>query len=300
MPPLPTLVCKECGFVNEGERVYCHGCGAKLDRDVIAAVEKKAPSMEEKRREVEKIMSPKKGMLGRGGNTPAKVLALAALAAMLVCAAHAPQGAVPLDAKRELAETPPLAEMVEGQMLIPAAQCRSIAEDDINAYLRNERFRKVPSWFTSVISLQRVYVSLERGEGRLTVGGTLFGLPLYAGWTGYFEPGGGGLEAVCTGGFIGRLPIHPKLAEMASEALPMVVSSADRDWKLIRRLQSVQFLKQEAVFTTRPAPVMHPKAMQPKAPATPAPVKPFGASKAALPSPANRFGTPAPLQGGFH
>lgn len=292
MPPLPTLVCKQCGYVNEGERVYCHGCGVKLDRDVIAAVEKKAPSLEQKRREVQKIMSPRRGMFGRIGNNALRTAIIAALVASVLCAIHAPEGAVAPDAKKELTDTPPLHEMLEGFMLMPASQRRALGQKDINTYLRNERFRKVPSWFTDAIPLQRVYVTLEEGSARLTVGGTLLGYPLYAGWTGYFQPGNGGLSAVCTGGFIGRLPVHPKLAQLALPALPLVVSSAERDWKLIQRLRSVQFSNERAILETQGA--------APVAPPVAAPPKPVAApQKAASPTPANRFGTPSPLQGGF-
>ena len=288
MPPLPTLVCKQCGYANEGERVYCHGCGVKLDREVVATLEKKIPTLEEKQREVRKIMSPRRGMAGRVRWSFVKMLMAAAVVAAVICAVRAPEGAVPLDAKRELAETPQLQVILEVLQAQPTAQRRALGEKDINAYLRNERFRKVPSWFTNVITLQRVYVNLEEGQGRLTVGGSFYGYPLYAGLTGYFQPGNeGGLTPVCTGGFIGRLPIHPKLAELAAPAVPLVVGSADRDWKLIERLHWVQFSKGQAVFETKPA-----------APAQPAAPKPLPAQKP-LSAPANPFSTPV-MKGGFH
>ncbi len=286
MPPLPTLVCKQCGYVNEGERVYCHGCGVKLDREVVATLEKKMPTLEEKQREVRKIMSPRRGMGGRIQGSLVKMLMAAAVAAAVICAVRPPEDAVPLDAKRELAETPQLQVILEVLLAQPTAQRRALNEKDINGYLRNERFRKVPSWFTNVIALQRVYVNLEEGQGRLTVGGSFYGWPLYAGLTGYFQPGNEGLTPVCTGGFIGRLPIHPKLAALAAPAVPLVVSSADRDWKLIERLKWVQFTKGQAVFETKPAAPTQPAAAKPVAPAKP------------LSAPANPFSTPV-FKGGF-
>lgn len=299
MPPLPTLVCKQCGYVNEGERVYCHGCGLKLDREVVATLEKKMPTLEEKQREVRKIMSPRRGMAGRVRLSLVKMLLTAAVVAAVICAVRPPEGAVPLDAKRELAETPQLSVILEVLLAQPTAQRRALSEKEINAYLRNERFRKVPSWFTNVIALKRVYVNLEEGQGRLTVGGNVYGYPLYAGLTGYFQPGDGELTPVCTGGFIGRLPIHPKLAALATPAVPMVVSSADRDWKLIKRLHWVQFSKEQAVFETQPVAPTQPAApAQPATSAQPSAAKPLTPQKP-LSAPANPFATPA-LKGGFH
>ncbi|XHR28495.1 MAG: hypothetical protein ACFUZC_21590 [Chthoniobacteraceae bacterium] len=292
MPPLPTLVCKQCGFVNEGERVYCHGCGAKLDRDVIAArQQEKIPSPEERRREVQKIMSPRRGFGGRSFRALLQTLAVAAVVAVFVTFGHAPQGALPLDAKKELVETPPLEEMVEHYIALPVAQRRSLGEKEVTLFLRNERFRNVPSWVMEALALKRVYVNFEEGQARLTVGALFLGYPLYAGWTCYFEKGpGGALSPVCTGGFIGRMPIHPKLAQRTVGALPVVVGSAEHAMKLIARLDSVQFAKEQVIFGTREPVTAAASAPAARPPVAGAP----SAKKSAAPS-----ASAAPLQAGF-
>ncbi|GEM_PF-2363228 len=297
MPPLPTLVCKQCGYVNEGERVYCHACGVKLDRDVIAArQQEKIPSPEDRHREVQKIMSPRRGMGGRFVRGFLQTLAVAAVVAFFVTLGHAPQGALPLDAKKELVDTPPLEEMVERYLAQPVAQRRSLGEKEVTLFLRNERFRNVPSWVLEVLALKRVYVNFEGGQARLTVGGLFWGYPLYAGWTGYFEKGpGGALTPVCTGGFIGRLPVHPKLARLTVGALPAVVSSAERAMKLIARLDSVQFVSEQVIFGTRePVPAVAPAAAARPPVAASAPAARPSAKKSATPA-----GSAAPLQAGF-
>ena len=38
------LVCPECQRQNEPERIYCHDCGARLDRSALAKV---APKVED-------------------------------------------------------------------------------------------------------------------------------------------------------------------------------------------------------------------------------------------------------------
>jgi hypothetical protein len=300
MPPLPTLVCKQCGYVNEGERVYCHGCGAKLDRDVIAARQQEnTPTPEERQREVKKIMSPRRGMGGRLFKTLIRVVAVAAVVAVFLAAGRAPDWAIALDGKKELVDTPALEETLEHYLSQPVAERRALEEKEVTLFLRNERFRNVPSWFMETLPLKRVYVNFEEGEARLTVGGLLWGYPLYAGWTGYFQKGpGGALEPVCTGGFIGRLPIHPELAQRTLGVLPLVVGSAERDRKLIAKLDSLQFEKGKVIFATRAAVIPAPAASAAAAPSAPKPTASTSAAAKPSASP-KKSSTPVPLQPGF-
>src|SRR5260370_41533892 len=52
------LVCAECRHENEAERIYCHSCGERLDRSVIAAQKKAQDPQEEARRRLQKMLGP--------------------------------------------------------------------------------------------------------------------------------------------------------------------------------------------------------------------------------------------------
>src|SRR5206468_5402920 len=61
-PASPTLPCKECGYANEPERVYCHNCGTKLDRSLLP---KETTSPEETlaaaRKRIKQMTNPGRG-----------------------------------------------------------------------------------------------------------------------------------------------------------------------------------------------------------------------------------------------
>jgi len=242
MPPLPTLVCKACGYVNEGERVYCHGCGAKLDRASLIARQPPAVAPEQKQREVRKIMTPKKSLFPGFWKNLAQTLALAVLAGALVNAALPPEG-VPASPKKgaDLAIPPQIDMVLENLAIATSGQQKAFSEAELNAYLQKEHFRKVPPLLTSLLPPQRVFVHLGEGTGRLSVEATLANHPLYASLSGRFQPDASGKwTAVCTGGAIGRLPIHPALACYATGAVPVLLDSVKRDIQFLEKLGSVQ------------------------------------------------------------
>lgn len=274
--PLPTLVCKECGYVNEGERIYCHGCGVKLDREAIAAQQRQqpAPSQAEKQREVRRIMTPRNRTWGATRQRFYRSILAAAFVAAIINAVRPPEGAQPIDQKKELVDALPLDEFLERITSSPTVQRRALGEKEINNYLQKERFRKVPAWFTGFVPLRSVYVRLEDGSGRLTVAATPLNYPLYAGLSGYFETEKGSAPLpVCTGGFIGRLPIHPALAAYGGKAIPFVLGSMKREIELLGKLESIEILKGQAVVTSR-------KPAAPAAAADAAPNRPLPASPA--------------------
>src|SRR5882762_5994149 len=51
------LVCSECRHENEAERIYCHNCGERLDRSVVAAKQKGTDPQEAHRR-LQKMLGP--------------------------------------------------------------------------------------------------------------------------------------------------------------------------------------------------------------------------------------------------
>ena len=60
--PAPTLTCKQCNYDNEPERVYCHNCGAKLDRTVLPKDPAKTKEGKEKTaKRVRRMINPARG-----------------------------------------------------------------------------------------------------------------------------------------------------------------------------------------------------------------------------------------------
>ena len=52
------LVCPECQRQNEPERIYCHDCGARLDRSALAKVAPKLEAPEQTHKRLKRLLDP--------------------------------------------------------------------------------------------------------------------------------------------------------------------------------------------------------------------------------------------------
>ena len=50
------LICPECRHENEIERIYCHECGARLDRSKVAKTEAQAEDPKETQRRLRALL----------------------------------------------------------------------------------------------------------------------------------------------------------------------------------------------------------------------------------------------------
>src|SRR5437588_13027929 len=57
------LICPECRRENEPERIYCHDCGARLDRSALAKVTPKGEDPKETHRRLRSMLDPKHAKL---------------------------------------------------------------------------------------------------------------------------------------------------------------------------------------------------------------------------------------------
>ena len=240
--------------MNEVERVYCHGCGAKLDRTVILATqEKQTVSREQRQREVKKLMTPGNGWFLKTLAMLIKTVALAGLAAVVIQIIRPPEGVPPLPKKGEVLTLPQIGDDLERLTAAPAGQGMIFREADINTYLQKKTFRKVPSWFTNIIPLKRSFVNFEPGQARLSVQADLAGYPVYAGITARLvgDPKTG-LSATCVSLNLGRLTLHaPAVAQVVAVAVPTLMDSVKRDRQLLEQLGSAEITKGQIILRSR-------------------------------------------------
>src|SRR3954465_4847721 len=57
------LVCPECRRENEAERIYCHDCGARLDRTALAKVAPKGEDAKETQRRLKSMLDPQRAKI---------------------------------------------------------------------------------------------------------------------------------------------------------------------------------------------------------------------------------------------
>jgi len=253
MPPLPTIVCKECGYVNEAERVYCHGCGVKLDRTaLLAQQQQRAATPEQIQREVKKRMTPRGTRFSKHLIMAVKVLASAAVVAAVIDMALPPEGLTGAQ-KGELLDIPPIDSALERLIASPAGQQLAVSETDINAYLK-VRFKKVSLPYVSFLSLNHSLVNLDDNQGRLTLQWDIFGYPLYTCFTGRIAvDNAAGLAATCTGASIGRLHLHPVMLPYVAKPLPMALTSLKNEQQLLQRVGGIDIQKGRVVLHSRGA-----------------------------------------------
>jgi len=265
--PLPNLVCKECGYANEGERIYCHNCGLKLDREeLILQEQQQAATFQKRQREVKKIMTPARRNFAKTWKTLWKTLAWAAIAGALIDAALPPEGGTPSAKSEEMTDPSQIDSLLESLVVAPAGKRITLHEAEVNVCLKRERFKKLPSWFTTAIPL-RALVNFDDGVGRLTFLASVAGYPIPFTLSGNLKiDKNAGLTATCTGGNIGRLQIPAQLAGYAGLAIPTLLDSMKHERQLLGQLGSIGIGKKQIILGAR----------GPSVPAT-APVAPKGA-----------------------
>jgi hypothetical protein len=251
MASSPTVICKECGHENETERVYCHNCGIKLNRDVLLQQQQRQMlSPEEAQRRVRKMMSPRSAIFTRTAKGLIKALGYAVLTAALIQIVRPPEGAFDISKKGELIDMPPIDTILETLTAAPAGRQHFFQEAEVNAYLKRETFKKVPAWLTSNVPL-RDYVNFDNGSARFNVVGSFLGYPIYVGAAFRFEANGAVLKPVYLGGYIGRLPIPAVAMQYAAPAIPALLGSFPMELKLANQLGNLQFEKGRVILTAR-------------------------------------------------
>src|SRR5437879_3520232 len=131
-----TIPCKQCGYANESERIYCHNCGTKLDRTLIKEEAPAEPvSREKEHRRVKKIVDPHKGDVLRFIRAFIITVLWAGITAGAIQIARAPDG-VPVKPK-EPPEAPQFDIVLEQANQSGGARSLGLKESDINAYLLN-------------------------------------------------------------------------------------------------------------------------------------------------------------------
>jgi predicted amidophosphoribosyltransferase len=57
------LICPECRRENEPERIYCHDCGARLDRTALAKAAPKGEDAKETQRRLKSMLDPQRAKM---------------------------------------------------------------------------------------------------------------------------------------------------------------------------------------------------------------------------------------------
>jgi hypothetical protein len=243
------LPCGQCGYENEAERVYCHNCGAKLDRSLLPKEEETGEKTEtpgQARKRIAKMTNPKSGGGIREVKTAINVLIYSAILAAIFLLTQKPDG-VP-EVSRDLPQ-----RFVSGDLMdaIDSVQPRPVnfTEAEINAHL--QQLLKSKDGAIAGLEFKRAYVNLMPGVIHIGSEQALFGLPLYSGVLYHLEVKDGKFTATILGGNFGRLAVHPLAMQYLDFFFQKLWTALARERKQMDKMQRVDVQKGTILLVTK-------------------------------------------------
>jgi hypothetical protein len=228
------LTCTECQHENEAERIYCHNCGERLDRSAVAA-HKKSHDSEEALRHLQKMMGPP-SQVRRNFFAASKLILGAAVVAAVVEIALPPELPAPTKTAPQQIDLD-LENLASYQKPGPL----EYSQEQINAYLVYRLTGKKKALDKPFLTFVRATASFREGECRIGLERSLFGYSLFSRASYRVDASGGKFAATNTGGWIGRLPVHPAIMQIGDIIFADLWSALERERKLIGKMGAVSF-----------------------------------------------------------
>ena len=242
------LICPECQHENEAERIYCHDCGAKLDRSSLSARKvAQLENPEETHKRLQSMFSQRRARMRSLLLNGAKLTAASCVAAIVAQMFIPPDVPPPV----QTATLPPQINLsLERLTQSRQPQLIQFSEDDVNAYLSNAFRSKKKKLSYSLLDFERAVVAFHEGSCRITIERSIFGYSFYTSESCEAQITGGKLTASTQGGAIGRLPIHPLLMRYGGFLFADAIRTMDREHKLLDRIGSMQIHEKQVQFAS--------------------------------------------------
>jgi hypothetical protein len=242
------IVCSDCRHENEPERIYCHNCGARLDRTEIKK-EKAASeeSVEHTQARMKKMFAPGRGRKKQIALKLLKVFLLALLAAVVLDLFLPPDWPEPV-------KSDAFAPMINMD-LFTALENHSppqlvYNQEQVNAYLAAAIKRANSPAKEGLLPISRIFVQFEEGVCRINVEERFFGVQFFESASYRVSIDRQKIVAENTGGYIGRMPIHPALMKNLDLLFDKTWATLARERKDVARLAAIQFHPQSVTLVT--------------------------------------------------
>ena len=92
-----------------------------------------------------------------------------------------------------------------------------------------------------LLTFERAVASFHEGEGTIALERSFFGYSLFSRTSYRVETKDGKVFATNTGGWVGRLPLHPALMKFGNVIFADLWSALDRERKLLAKVSAVTF-----------------------------------------------------------
>ena len=238
------LVCAECRHENEAERIYCHNCGERLDRSVVAAQKNAQDPQEEARRRLQKMLGPP-NRARQNFFAVSKLALAAAVVAALVQIALPPE----LPAPTKIV-SPQIDLDLENAASYQKPGPLEYSQDQINAYLAYRLTSKKKALNKPLLDFVRATASFREGACTIGMERSLYGYSLFSRTSYRIETGAGKIGATNVGGWIGRMPVHPAIMRFGDIIFADLWSALDREHKLLGKMSAVNFHDGSVSITT--------------------------------------------------
>ena len=248
-PSGPTLTCSQCGFANETERVYCHNCGAKLDRSLLPkAGEASKESVEKARKRVRKMTNPGQSSVTRELKTLANVIVYAVLAAFIIGFIREPEGVPPVKGG-ELSLRMVGSEIAEA-LESPQARALQFTDGEVSNYFKSALKSKTAGLIPGV-KFERAFAKFEPGNVYVGLQQSVAGYPLYSGARYQIGVKDGQFFARNVGGNFGRIAVHPDLMRHLGIVFQPLWKPLKREHDQMKSMQRVEAMKGSIILVTK-------------------------------------------------
>lgn len=242
------LICPECRRENEAERIYCHDCGARLDRTSLAKIAPKGEDAKETQRRLRTLLDPQRAKMRLMFFKISKLVLGAFAAAALI------QMIIPPDAppRPKSGEFPPQINLdIENAAMNQNAPPLQYTEAQVNAYL-GSALKSKQAALSKLLQFERAFVSFDESVCRVTAQRSLFGFSVFTTTSSKVTLENGTLKASNNGGKIGRLRIHPLLMKYADPIFGDLWTALDRERKAVAKMSAIEFHPQAVVLIPKP------------------------------------------------
>lgn len=243
------LACPECGRENESERLYCHSCGARLDRSTLANQKRVQEEPQEIQQRLQKMFDPRRGKFRQTFLTGCKLILGACLTASIVEMILPPEISPPA---KNVVLPAQINFDLENAVLYHRPARLEYSQDQVNAYLAYTLKSKHKVLDKPLLGFNRAVVAFSEDVCNITVERSLLGYSIYSRASYRVAVSEGKIAASNKGGWIGRLPIDPYLMQFGNIIFADLWSALDRDRKLVTKMGGIEFHDGKVVLIAPP------------------------------------------------
>jgi hypothetical protein len=245
------LICPECQRENEAERIYCHDCGARLDRSAASSLVLPKETMAQKRKRVRKLFDARRAKIRAWAFRIVKLLLAALLLAAAVQMVLPPD--VPPPARENQTGISQINFELESALNRHNGAHLQFTEDQVNEHLRYALKIKKSSLDKPFLEFKRGLVQIREDICAITIERSIFGFSVYTTGNYSVRLNAGKASVANKGGKIGRMQVHPKIFSYIQGIFADIWSALDRERKLIAKMNAIEF-HDKAVSLTAPGP----------------------------------------------